>query len=126
MRQLAPLAPSAPDNGKPRHECGVCGIFNHIDSSKLVYFGLYALQHRGQESAGIVSSDGSTVSIHKAMGLVPDVFSEEILQKLTGHLAIGHVRYSTTGASTATNTQPLLVHHLGRNFSVAHNGNHYG
>ncbi len=120
---MQPFSSAMPDNGKPRHECGVCGIFNHIDASKLVYFGLYALQHRGQESAGIVSSDGTTVSIHKAMGLVPDVFSEEILQGLKGHIAIGHVRYSTTGASTATNTQPLLVHHLGRSFSVAHNGN---
>lgn len=112
-----------PDTGKPRHECGICGIFNHPDSSKLTYFGLYALQHRGQESAGIVSSDGCDVSIHKAMGLVPDVFSEEILQRLKGHLSIGHVRYSTTGASNATNTQPLLVSHKGHTLSVAHNGN---
>ncbi len=120
MQQLATIMP---DDGRPRHECGICGIFNHPDASKLAYFGLYALQHRGQESAGIVSSDGTRVSIHKAMGLVPDVFSEDILRNLAGHLAIGHVRYSTTGASTATNTQPLLVRHRGHSFSVAHNGN---
>ncbi|MCK9174733.1 MAG: amidophosphoribosyltransferase [Desulforhopalus sp.] len=108
---------------KPRHECGVCGIFNHPDAAKLAYFALYALQHRGQESAGIAASDGSHVNIYKAMGLVPDVFSEEHLQELKGHLAIGHVRYSTTGASNAVNTQPLLVRHRGHTLAVAHNGN---
>ena len=115
--------PELSTSGKPSHECGVCGIFNHEEASKLTYFGLYALQHRGQESAGIVSSDGQNVHIHKAMGLVPDVFSENDLRKLKGHLAIGHVRYSTTGASTPTNTQPLMVSHRGRTLSVAHNGN---
>jgi len=84
--------------GRPTHECGVCGIFGHHDSAKLTYFGLYALQHRGQESAGIVTSDGEKVSAHKNMGLVPEVFSEAVLQKLQGHMSIGHVRYSTTGA----------------------------
>lgn len=107
----------------PTHECGVCGIFNHVDSSKLTYFGLYALQHRGQESAGIVTSDGCKVSIHKDMGLVPEVFTEETLQKLKGHISIGHVRYSTTGASNFTNTQPLMVTHKGTTLAVAHNGN---
>lgn len=107
----------------PTHECGVCGIFNHEDSSKLTYFGLYALQHRGQESAGIVTSDGSSVNVYKDMGLVPEVFSEDILQKLKGHISIGHVRYSTTGASTFTNTQPLMVSHKGKTLAVAHNGN---
>jgi amidophosphoribosyltransferase len=107
----------------PKHECGVCGIFGHKDAAKLSYFGLYALQHRGQESAGIVSSDGKKVNIYKNMGLVPEVFSEEILQKLTGHLAIGHVRYSTTGASNIINTQPLMVNHKGTTLAVAHNGN---
>ncbi|HID01778.1 MAG TPA: amidophosphoribosyltransferase, partial [Desulfobacterales bacterium] len=77
-------------DGRPRHECGVCGIFGHEDASKLTYFGLYALQHRGQESAGIVSSDNGKVSIHKAMGLVPEIFSEEILQGLPGSMAMGH------------------------------------
>ncbi len=108
---------------RPTHECGVCGIFNHEDSSKLTYFGLYALQHRGQESAGIVTSDGSHVNVYKDMGLVPEIFSEEILQDLQGHISIGHVRYSTTGASNVTNTQPLMVTHKGTTLAVAHNGN---
>ena len=107
----------------PRHECGVCGVFGPEDAAKLVYFGLYALQHRGQESAGIVAGDGHKVTLHKDMGLVPEVFSEPVLQKLTGHLAIGHVRYSTTGASTIINTQPFTVTHKGISLSVAHNGN---
>ena len=110
-------------DGYPTHECGVCGIFDHQDSSKLTYFGLYALQHRGQESAGIVTSDGVKVCAHKDMGLVPEVFSEEILQRLAGHLSIGHVRYSTTGASNITNAQPLMVTHKGTTLAVAHNGN---
>ncbi len=108
---------------RPTHECGVCGIFNHEDSSKLTYFGLYALQHRGQESAGIVTSDGSHVNVYQDMGLVPEIFSEEILQDLQGHISIGHVRYSTTGASNVTNTQPLMVTHKGTTLAVAHNGN---
>lgn len=109
--------------GRPTHECGVCGIYNHQDASKLTYFGLYALQHRGQESAGIVTSDGDKVHIHKDMGLVPEVFSEEILQQLKGHISIGHVRYSTTGASNVTNAQPFMVTHKGTTLAVAHNGN---
>jgi amidophosphoribosyltransferase len=107
----------------PKHECGVCGIFDHKYSAKLTYFGLYALQHRGQESAGIVTSDGTKVNSHKNMGLVPEVFSEEILQSLPGHISIGHVRYSTTGASNIVNTQPLTVTHKGTTLAVAHNGN---
>lgn len=107
----------------PTHECGVCGIFNHEDASKLTYFGLYALQHRGQESAGIVTSDGTHMHIHKDMGLVPEVFSEKILQRLKGDISIGHVRYSTTGASNYINTQPLMVHHKNSTLAVAHNGN---
>ncbi len=108
---------------KPRHECGVCGIYNHTDSSRLAYFGLYALQHRGQESAGIVTSNGENVQIQKDMGLVSEVFSEESLSSLKGHISIGHVRYSTTGASTIINTQPLLITHKGITLAVAHNGN---
>ena len=110
-------------DGRPTHECGVCGIYNHQDSAKLTYFGLYALQHRGQESAGIVASDGKKVMMHKSMGLVAEVFTETHLQSLTGHLAIGHVRYSTTGESNIINTQPLLVTHKGMTLAVAHNGN---
>jgi amidophosphoribosyltransferase len=115
--------PKKSADGRPTHECGVCGVFNHLDSAKLTYFGLYALQHRGQESAGIVASNGTKVNIYKNMGLVPEIFSEEILQGLTGHLSIGHVRYSTTGASTITNAQPLMVTHKGTTLAVAHNGN---
>ena len=112
----------SPD-GRPTHECGVCGIYNHNDSAKLTYFGLYALQHRGQESAGIVTSNGTQVKMYKNMGLVPEVFSESTLQNLQGHISIGHVRYSTTGASNLTNAQPLLVTHKGMTLAVAHNGN---
>ncbi|WP_051309328.1 amidophosphoribosyltransferase [Desulfogranum japonicum] len=108
---------------KPKHECGICGIYGHEDAAKLAYFGLYALQHRGQESAGIVASDGRKVAIHKDMGLVPEVFTERTLQKLTGHMAVGHVRYSTTGESNVINTQPFLITHKGLPLSVAHNGN---
>jgi len=111
------------EDGRPKHECGVCGILGHEDASKLTYFGLYAQQHRGQESAGIVASDDGNVSIHKAMGLVPEIFSEDILQGLPGSMAMGHVRYSTTGASNITNSQPLLITHRGRTLAVAHNGN---
>ncbi|MDH3392220.1 MAG: amidophosphoribosyltransferase [Desulfobulbaceae bacterium] len=115
-----------PDFGqktKPGHECGICGIFGHEDAAKLTYFGLYALQHRGQESAGIVAGDGSKMTIHKDMGLVPEVFTETNLQRLPGHLAVGHVRYSTTGESSIINTQPFMVTHKGVPLAVAHNGN---
>ena len=113
----------AVEDGRPKHECGVCGIFGHEDAAKLTYFGLYALQHRGQESAGIIASDNGNIAIHKAMGLVPEIFSEDILQGLPGSMAMGHVRYSTTGASNITNTQPLMVNHRGITLAVAHNGN---
>ena len=108
---------------RPKDECGVCGIFGHSDAARLTYFGLYALQHRGQESTGIVTSDGSQISQHKAMGLVPEVFSEEILNGLKGHLSVGHVRYSTTGESHVLNAQPFTVNHKGGTLAVAHNGN---
>jgi len=111
------------DLERPREHCGVFGVFGHEDAAKLAYFGLYALQHRGQESAGIVASDGRNVTEHKAMGLVPDIFSEETINRLPGHLAIGHVRYSTTGSSLLINAQPFTVHHSGRTISVGHNGN---
>jgi amidophosphoribosyltransferase len=108
---------------RPREECGVCGIFGHPDSAKLTYFGLYALQHRGQESAGIVVSDGEKFSEHKAMGLVSEVFSEENVQRLEGDMAVGHVRYSTAGASNVVNAQPFTACHQGQIYAVAHNGN---
>ena len=112
-----------PFDERPREACGLFGIHGHPDASKLTYFGLYALQHRGQESAGIAVCQDKTIVGHKGMGLVPDVFSEESLQRLQGHISIGHVRYSTTGASTIVNAQPLLVTHKGRTLAVAHNGN---
>ncbi len=108
---------------KPSHECGICGIYGHQDAAKLAYFGLYALQHRGQESAGIVVSNNERLTLYKNMGLVPEVFTEEKLQRLSGHIAAGHVRYSTTGESNVVNTQPFLVHHKGQPLAVAHNGN---
>ena len=108
---------------RPRHECGICGVFGHGDAAKLVYFGLYALQHRGQESAGIAAGNGQGIVLRKAMGLVPDVFSEQTLQQLPGHLASGHVRYSTTGASSPGNVQPFMIRHRGMELTIAHNGN---
>ncbi len=107
----------------PKEHCGVFGVYGHEEAAKLTYFGLYALQHRGQESAGIVASDGKEVSEYKSMGLVPDIFKERTLEQLTGHLAIGHVRYSTTGSSLLVNAQPFTVRHAGRTISVGHNGN---
>ena len=89
----------------------------------MAYFGLYALQHRGQESSGIVTSDGVHMFEHKSMGLVPEVFSEGTLNDLQGHIALGHVRYSTTGSSHIANAQPFRVQYAGRSFAVAHNGN---
>ena len=116
------MAPGS-DSLRPREECGVCGIFGHQDAAKLTYFGLYALQHRGQESAGIAVSDGKNIVEHKAMGLVSEVFSEDNLQKLTGNMAVGHVRYSTTGSSNIINAQPFTATHQGETTCVAHNGN---
>jgi amidophosphoribosyltransferase len=107
----------------PRESCGVFGVFGHEDAAKLTYFGLYALQHRGQESAGIVSSTGKSIFEHKGMGLVSDVFNEHALTGLEGHIAVGHVRYSTTGSSIAKNAQPFVASHGGRPLAVAHNGN---
>ena len=108
-------------------ECGVFGIFNKenisIDVAKLTYFALYALQHRGQESAGIAVSDGEKLLIYKDLGLVSEVFNEEKLKTLQGNCAIGHVRYSTTGANIWENSQPLLKKYKGGTFSLAHNGN---
>jgi len=107
----------------PREACGVFGVFGHRDAAKLTYFGLYALQHRGQESTGIVSSTGKSIYEHKGMGLVPEVFNESILNELSGHMAVGHVRYSTTGSSIAKNAQPFVVSHAGKTLAIAHNGN---
>src|ERR1700757_3949610 len=104
-------------------ECGVVGIFAHPEAEKLAYLGLHALQHRGQESAGIVSSDGLTSRVHKAMGSVAEIFVEDVLAKLRGTLAIGHTRYSTAGDSALLNAQPILVQSNKGAIAVAHNGN---
>ncbi len=108
---------------KPREACGLFGVFNHSDAAKVCYFGLYALQHRGQESAGIAVTENGTIDEYKGMGLVPDVFDMDILDGLHGSTAIGHVRYSTTGSSVVANAQPLVVRHRNRAYAVAHNGN---
>jgi len=108
---------------KFRDECGVVAIYAHAEAEKLAYLGLHALQHRGQESAGIVTSDGMTLRAHRAMGLVADVFVEDVLARLKGTLAIGHSRYSTTGDSALLNAQPILVQSNKGPIAVAHNGN---
>ncbi len=107
----------------PKEACGVFGVYGSEDAGKLTYFGLYALQHRGQESAGIVTSNGKQVFEHRQMGLVTEVFNEKVLNSLPGHIAIGHVRYSTTGSSVLKNAQPFMVSHSGKTLAIAHNGN---
>jgi len=108
---------------RPREECGIFAIYGHEEAAKLTYFGLYALQHRGQESAGIVVSDGERTLEHKSMGLVPDIFDEQILDRLKGNVALGHVRYSTTGSSLLVNAQPFRIQYAGKTLAIAHNGN---
>ena len=108
---------------KPREACGLFAIHGHPDAARLCYFGLYALQHRGQESAGIAVSRDQTIVGHKGMGLVPDVFDVEHMKQLAGTNAIGHVRYSTTGSSILTNAQPFVVRHRNKSYALAHNGN---
>src|ERR1700720_1134855 len=108
---------------KFKDECGVVAIFAHSEAEKLAYLGLHALQHRGQESAGIVTSDGLNLKPHKAMGLVADIFTEDVLAKMRGTLAIGHTRYSTAGDSALLNAQPILVQSNKGSIAVAHNGN---
>ncbi len=106
-----------------KHYCGLFGITGHRDASRLAYLGLYSLQHRGEEAAGIVSWDGKTMHVHKEMGLVSEVFDEDVLRKLPGRAALGHTRYSTTGSSTVKNSQPLVVTYAKGSIAVAHNGN---
>src|SRR5947209_2072863 len=104
-------------------ECGVVAIYSHPEAETLAYLGLHSLQHRGQESAGIVTSDGMSLHIHKAMGLVADIFTEKKLSRLRGTLAIGHTRYSTTGDSALLNAQPIMVQSNKGMIALAHNGN---
>jgi amidophosphoribosyltransferase len=107
-----------------REACGVFGIFGPgEDVSRLTYFGLFALQHRGQESAGIAVSDGKQISLYRQMGLVSQAFDEETLERLRGVMAIGHTRYSTTGSSNLVNAQPMLAEWRGGKIALAHNGN---
>lgn len=105
-------------------ECGVFGIWNHPDASKVTYFGLHSLQHRGQEGVGIVSGDDNTLRGHRDLGLIADVFKDESkLQALTGDRAIGHVRYSTAGSNSIQNIQPFLFHFYDMSVAICHNGN---
>lgn len=108
---------------KIKEECGVFGIYGHLEAANLTYLGLHALQHRGQESAGIVTSDGIHLYTHREMGLVSDIFTEEVLSRLPGKNAIGHVRYSTTGSSHIKNSQPIVVTYSRGEIAIAHNGN---
>ncbi|MBI5574783.1 MAG: amidophosphoribosyltransferase [Deltaproteobacteria bacterium] len=103
--------------------CGIFGVIGNPEAANLTYLGLYALQHRGQESAGIACSDGDVITFHKEMGLVADIFSEDVLSRLPGHMSIGHVRYSTTGSSELKNAQPFVVDFESGSIAVAHNGN---
>ena len=108
---------------KFREECGVMGIYGHPEAANMVYLGLYALQHRGQESSGIVSSDGKILISHRQMGLVADIFKEEVIKRLEGSSAIGHNRYSTTGQSHLKNAQPFVVEYSQGPIAISHNGN---
>jgi amidophosphoribosyltransferase len=109
--------------GSLKEECGIFGVWNHPDAARLTYLGLYSLQHRGQESAGIAVSDGLKLYSYKQMGLVNDVFNEHILSMLHGKHAIGHVRYSTYGSSELRNAQPFAIEYKNGGLAIAHNGN---
>jgi len=108
---------------KFREECGIFGIFSHPEAANLTYLGLYALQHRGQESVGIASSDGAKLSMHKAVGHVADAFDESAIARLGGTSAVGHVRYSTSGESGLKNAQPILIECAHGEIAICHNGN---
>ncbi len=125
MIDASDTSASEPADGKPSHECGVFAVFGHPDAATLNYYGLFALQHRGQESAGIASTTGSGAPFrtHKGMGLVSGVFQDDALEQIQGTRAIGHVRYSTTGSSNLKNAQPLVVDTARGQLAVAHNGN---
>src|ERR1700676_4725487 len=108
---------------KFKDECGVFGIFGHPEAANMTYLGLYALQHRGQESAGIAAADGKQVRVSRAMGYVADTFDEDALSELPGRVAIGHVRYSTAGESRLSNAQPILIDCAHGQIAICHNGN---
>lgn len=111
------------EEDKFKDECGIFGIYGHPKAAKLTYLGIFALQHRGQESAGIVISDGNELISHRGMGLVTEVFDTQRLQELIGKIAMGHVRYSTTGASRFENAQPLTISSSKGSLAICHNGN---
>lgn len=118
------LAVSDDDEKAPQDQCGVFGVWAPGEEvAKLTFFGLYSLQHRGQESAGIATSNGEKILVYKDMGLVSQVFSESALESLVGHIAVGHNRYSTTGASSWRNAQPTLGRTSSGTVALAHNGN---
>lgn len=108
---------------KFKDECGIFGVYNHPEAANLVYLGLYGLQHRGQESAGICSYDGKYLRLERDLGLVAEVFNERRIKELPGSVAMGHVRYSTTGGTTIRNVQPIVVDYAKGSVAVAHNGN---
>ncbi len=108
---------------KLREECGVFGVFGHVEAASLSYYGLHALQHRGQESAGISVTGGESFNYHRGMGLVKEVFNNENLATLSGTCAIGHVRYSTSGESKLANAQPLVFKYREGDLAIATNGN---
>jgi len=118
MKEL-PLVPS----DKFHDECAVFGVYGHEEAANLTYLGLYALQHRGQEASGIVSGDGDQFFVQKGMGLVADIYDRSVLESLSGHMAIGHNRYSTAGGQDLKNVQPLIVNFAFGNLALAHNGN---
>ena len=124
MRAKAGI-PQPPElQDRPREECGVVGVYSPgADAPRIAYFGLFALQHRGQESAGIAASDGHSIRVHTNMGLVAQGFNEDALRRLSGSMAIGHTRYSTTGSSQACNAQPFLVNGVHGELALGHNGN---
>ena len=115
--------PNHRHDDKLREECGVVAIHGHADAARQAYLGLYALQHRGQESAGIATADGQHLANIKGMGLVSEIFTDDVLAKLPGHMAIGHTRYSTTGDSALLNAQPIRVDSTKGLIAIAHNGN---
>ena len=106
-----------------KENCGIAGVYGNRKAAEIIYFSLFSLQHRGQESCGIIVSDGKKVSFHRGMGLVWEVFSNGKVEKLKGFSGIGHVRYSTTGSSSEKNIQPFMVEYKGKTYAIAHNGN---
>jgi len=120
---MTPLSMASSEDDKLREYCGIFGVYGHPEAANLTYLGLYALQHRGQEAAGIVSTDGSAFFEHRRMGMVADAFNRQALERIRAPMAIGHVRYSTAGGNTLANVQPVWIRYKGGNLSVAHNGN---